>query len=115
MNLKNNSFFNYSGLNNYVTNHITPWLKLNNGISKIKEKRNLRSTKISDESNANKDKTYSKLVSPDHKLDDEILFHLLFIIEQDLNNLRSIELIGLNVGDRFAYKLSNILSDRNKL
>ncbi|EAR85247.2 kinase domain protein (macronuclear) [Tetrahymena thermophila SB210] len=115
LNLKNNSFFNYSGLNNYITNHITPWLKLNSGISKIKESKNLRSTKVIDESSAQKDSAYSKLISPDHNLDDKILLHLLFIIEQDLNNLRSIELIGLNVSDLFAQRLSNVLSDSYKL
>ncbi|KAL4444730.1 hypothetical protein ABPG74_015938, partial [Tetrahymena malaccensis] len=115
LNLKNNSFFNYSGLNNYITNHITPWLKLNSGINKIKESKNLRSTKVIDESSAQKDSAYSKLISPDHNLDDKILLHLLFIIEQDLNNLRSIELIGLNVSDLFAQRLSNVLSDSYKL
>ncbi|KAL4493563.1 hypothetical protein ABPG72_004056 [Tetrahymena utriculariae] len=115
LNLKNNSFFNYSGLNNYITNHITPWLKLNSGINKIKESKNLRSTKVIDESSAQKDSAYSKLISPDHNLDDKILLHLLFIIEQDLNNLRSIELIGLNVSDLFAQRLSNVLSDQYKL
>jgi len=44
INLKNNSFFNYSGLNSYAMHHITPWLQLNHGITNIRDGKNIRTT-----------------------------------------------------------------------
>lgn len=36
INLSGNQFFNYAGLNTYMSKNIDPWLKMNKGISQIK-------------------------------------------------------------------------------
>lgn len=131
LNIGNNSFLNFKGFNNYVKNHISPWLAMNQGIQKLKDPENenlkfnlsqanlnkiVKMSKEEDEDNvdnAKKRNNLENLIEADNELDDKIFDHLCFFIREKMSNLRVINMSGLNVSDMFAEKFSLILSDEN--
>ncbi|KAL4454019.1 hypothetical protein ABPG74_003902 [Tetrahymena malaccensis] len=115
LNLGENNHLNIFGLNYYISQHIQPWIKLNQNILELKEGKD-RSSKVRNQFQEKEDDDMiSGVINPDHVLDDKLFEHLSYLIEERLKQLREINLRGLNVSDDFAEKFSLILGDDNKL
>ncbi|EWS75170.1 transmembrane protein, putative (macronuclear) [Tetrahymena thermophila SB210] len=115
LNLGENNHLNIYGLNYYISQHIQPWIKLNQNILELKEGKD-RSSKVKNQfQEKEEDDMISGVINPDHVLDDKLFEHLSYLIEERLKQLREINLRGLNVSDDFAEKFSLILGDDGKL
>ncbi|KAL4497892.1 hypothetical protein ABPG72_000647 [Tetrahymena utriculariae] len=115
LNLGENNHLNIFGLNYYISQHIQPWIKLNQNILELKEGKDRSSKAKNQFQEKEDDDMISGVINPDHVLDDKLFEHLSYLIEERLKQLREINLRGLNVSDDFAEKFSLILGDDNKL
>ncbi|KAL4493651.1 hypothetical protein ABPG72_004144, partial [Tetrahymena utriculariae] len=132
LNLRNNSFLNFKGFNNYIKSHISPWLAMNQGIQKLKEtgsahqKLDLSTKNMKilvqqskqeqeEEMNDTKRNNLENLIESDNELDDTIFDHLCLFIQKRMKGLRYLNLSGVNISDIFAEKFSLILSDEDQL
>ncbi|KAL4444816.1 hypothetical protein ABPG74_016024 [Tetrahymena malaccensis] len=132
LNLRNNSFLNFKGFNNYIKSHVSPWLAMNQGIQKLKEtgythqKLDLSTKNMKilvqqskqeqeEEINDTKRNNLENLIESDNELDDTIFDHLCLFIQKRMKGLRYLNLSGVNISDIFAEKFSLILSDEEQL